>query len=254
MANGDGDRFFIETEGWDEEALKLGLAWLVGYATKNGYSEAAIAVGIKDQIRRMEPALPTSLSDPLHKHGEVRASGLTLKVILDRRMPFEFTEGPILAVWKSDRTLDKIDDLGAPAICVITWIEGELEEWKAAWGPTDLRAGEAVEATEISNPVVLVALEGLTSLVNIGTGLSHPSDRGAAINTFRILKANGEEYSPSEVRAWAAGHGWRAEDATELGEVASKVAAGKRLRGEKMLSDDVIDHWRAEASEADADD
>lgn len=254
MSHEDADRFFIETEGWDEDALKLGLAWLVRYSTENRYSVAAIAVGVKDQIRRMEPALPKALSDPLQKHGEVRADGLTLKVILDRRMPFEFTEGPILAVWKKDSTLDKIDDLRAPAICVITWIKGELEKWKAAWGPIDLRAGEAVPAAEISNPVVRRALEGLTSLVNIGTGLGHPSDRSAAIRTFRILKANGEQYDPDEVRAWAASHGWTAEDATELGEVASKVAAGKRLRADKMLRDDVIELWRAEASEANDED
>jgi hypothetical protein len=250
MPSGNADRFFVETEGWDENALKIGLAWLVRYATENGYSEAAIAVGVKEQIQRMEPALPKALSDPLRKHGEVRADGLTFKVILDRRMPFEFTEGPILAVWKKDSTLEKIDDLRAPAICVITWIKGELQKWKDAWGPIDLRAGEAVQAREISNPVVRRALEGLTALVNIGTGLSHPSDRSSAVNTFRILKANGEPYDPDEVRAWAASHGWSAEDATELGDVASKVAAGKRLRADRMLRDDVIDLWRAEASEA----
>src|SRR5690242_11069450 len=119
----DTDRFFIEAEGWDGDALKLGLAWLLRYATENGHAQAAIAVGIKDQIKRMEPALPTALSDALTKHGEVTTDGLTLKVILDRRMPFDFTEGPILAVWKKDSTLEKIDDLRAPAICVITWIK-----------------------------------------------------------------------------------------------------------------------------------
>jgi hypothetical protein len=93
MPGEDSDRFFIETEGWDEDALKLGLAWLARYAAENGYSEAAIAVGVKDQIRRMEPVLPKALSDPLQKHGKVRADGLTLKVILDRRMPFEFMRG-----------------------------------------------------------------------------------------------------------------------------------------------------------------
>jgi hypothetical protein len=245
----DVDRLFIETEGWDEDALKLGLAWLIRYATEKGYSQAAIAVGAKAQIKRMEPALPQALADALTKRGQVRADGLTLKVILDRKMPFDFAEGPILAVWKNDRTLDKIDDLRAPAICVITWSKGELEQWKAAWGPVDLRAGRAVEAAEISNLVVLRALEGLTSLVNLGTGLGHPSDRSAAINTFRILKKNGEDYDPDEIRAWAARHGWMAEDATELAEVASKVAAGKRLKAETMLRDDVIDMWRAEAQD-----
>jgi hypothetical protein len=32
------------------------------------------------------------------------------------------------------------------------------------------------------------------------------------------------------------------------------VAAGKRLRSDKMLRDDVIELWRAEAADANADD
>jgi hypothetical protein len=238
------DRYFIETEGFDREALELGLAWLVQYATEHGHQTAAIAVGIKKQLERMQPALPPATAQALMKQGEARLSGIRVQAILDRKMPFEFTEGPILAVWKKDATLEKLDDLRPPAICVITWIRGELEDWKAAWGPVDLRSGSEAKPGEVSDPVAFQALVSLTASVNLGTGLSHPSDRSTAINTFRILKANSIPFDPDEVRSFAARNGWNAEDATELRDVARKVLEGRRLRSDNMLRDDVIDFWR----------
>jgi len=241
------DRYFVETEGFDREALDLGLAWLVRYATAHGHQTAAIAVGIKKQFERMQPALPPGIAQALMKEGEAQFGGIRVQAILDRKMPFEFTEGPILAVWKKDSTLEELDDLRPPAICVITWIRGELEDWKAAWGPVDLRSGSAAKPAEVSNPVALQALISLTASVNLGTGLSHPSDRSTAINTFRILKANAIPFNPDEIRSFAARNGWNAGDATELQDVARKVLEGRRLRSDTMLRDDVIDFWREEA-------
>ena len=241
------ERFFVESVGWDGDALALGLSWLVTYAKEGDYRSAAISVGIKDQIKRMVPALPEQIAAPLFKSGQFESEGLTINLMLRSKRIFEFSEGPILAVWVRDRELEVIDDLGAPAICALTWSEGNIDAWKEAWGPTDLRSGEASATATIDNPVVEAALKSLTGSVNLSTGLSHPSDRDAAIGTFRILQRNGEVFSSAAVRAWAASHGWRADDASELGDLAQKVIEGRRLRGGNYLRPEVIEIWREEA-------
>lgn len=247
--NDSTERFFAEAEGWDGEALGLGLSWLVRYAIEGGYQRAAISVGKKEQIKRMKPALPEQLAAPLFKHGEIVAEDVSLVLMPRSKRYFEFSDGPILAVWVRDRELEVIDDYRAPAICAITWSEGNIDAWKAAWGPTDLRSGQASAAATVDDPVVVAALESLSATVNLSSGLGHPSDRDAAIDTFKILQGSGHLFQSAAVRAWAASHGWRAEDASELGELAQKVIEGRRLRGGGYLRPEVIEHWREEAAE-----
>jgi hypothetical protein len=100
----------------------------------------------------------------------------------------------------------------------------------------------------ITNPVVERALDSLTRLVNLSTGLGHPSDKAAAVGLFRILNGGGERYDPAEVAAWAANNGWGLAGARELGEVAAGVIAGRRYQVDRSVwREDILKLWQAEA-------
>ena len=246
------ERFFIETRGFDAEALKLGFSWLFEYARTHGHSVVGLVVASKRQIEALEPVLGAAATKQLLSTSrEVQVAGFTLKAMLEStRMPFEFTDGPILAVWSRDDRLAKIDGLRAPAICAITWSEGTIDEWKANWGPIDLKSGSAEKALDISNPVVRQALIGLTASVNLSTGLTHPSDRSHAVAIFKLLVSGGEKYDPDEIRAWAVKNGWEAEDAAELEDIARKIREGRNLRSDWRLGPEVLERWRSEAKAA----
>lgn len=70
--------------------------------------------------------------------------------------------GAVLAPWASRRFLDGIDDDLAgqvSAVCVIGWVEGQHEEWKAARRARDLRdPGSAPAAGPALDPVVVAAM------------------------------------------------------------------------------------------------
>jgi hypothetical protein len=162
-------------------------------------------------------------------------------------------EGPILAVWTRDKSLDKLDTTGAVAICAAPWNPDNIVDWKANWNPIDVRTGQhGGSDTTVSNLVVAKGLEHLTDRVNLSTGLAHPSDRSAAIHLFRLFVQGGESYIPDEIRAWAVRHGWQPEDARELAELAEKVQQGRRLKASSGAEwrGDYLELLRSEVAES----
>lgn len=92
-------------------------------------------------------------------------------------------------------------------------------------------------------------MKSLTSRVNLGTGLAHPSGKPAAIWMFRLLKQAGEAYDPNETQAWAASHHWRADHARELADIARKILDGRRVKARGPAgASDIISRRRAEAA------
>jgi hypothetical protein len=140
---------------------------------------------------------------------------------------------------------------GLKAFAVVPWDEDEIETWRQARGAVDLLGRQPVpEAPKIGDPVVEEAMRSLTRIVNLSTGVRHPRDRSMAIHAFRILKRNGHDYDPAEIRAWAMANGWAADDARELGEYAEGVQRGKAYQaGPSMHNRQIIRTWRKKAAE-----
>jgi hypothetical protein len=71
---------------------------------------------------------------------------------------------------------------------------------------------------------------------------------------FRMLRDGQESYSSGEVRAWAVRHGWRPEDARELGDLAQKILDRRALRAgsDGRWRTDALEQLRREVDETDA--
>jgi hypothetical protein len=243
----EAKRFYFDIEGRDDQALKEGFTWLLGEALG---SRGVVAVPGLGQVENLVPGITAAEATTLKKEKRVQRLGTTIELVTERAGgPAAIAGKPILAVWVDDDQLEKIERKRPSAICVIPWLRSDIERWRDAYAPTDMRSGEAaVGKSAITNPVVERALESLTSRVNVSTGLGHPSDKAGAVGVFRILKAGGERYDPAEVSAWAANNGWSLTGARELGEVAAGVLAGRRYRvGRHGWRDDILEQWRAES-------
>jgi len=203
------------------------------------------------QIEPLAPAIGANGVTALQKNRRIRASGIDIELFTERTLRMTYRHGPALAVWADDKQLDKIENLGATAIGVIPWNCADITTWKRAWNPVDLRTGDTpnTAAATITNPVVLAALQSLTTRVNLSTGLGHPSDKAAASQLFIALRNAGERFDPDQVHAWAASHGWRANHARQLGELAQKIADGRTVCSgpQQAWRTDIVDLWRADA-------
>lgn len=244
-------RYFIDAHGPDDDAVAEGFAWLLRSVTQNASRRGAVFVSGLRQVEGLGRAIGTDAADALRKDRQLRVDGVTIELLIGKKLPFSFEEGPILAVWVGDEQLDKLDGLRAPEICAIPWAQGDIDGWKADRNPVDVRTGQTAGLEEtIENPVVARAMEYLTNSVNLSTGLGHPSDKESAIGMFRILVAEGEPFEPDQIRGWAVRHGWQPRHARDLAELAEKFKAGRQVRGgkRKMWRDDVIEIWRQDRS------
>ena len=245
------ERFFVDAYGPDDDALKAGFVWLLRFAEEHDCSRAAVFVPTVRQVESLGRVIGAPAAKALSKDRQVPSGNLTIDLLIQRGLPSSYSQGPLLAVWVDDKQLDKLDALWAPGLCVIPWVETDVEGWKTNWNPTDARTGEAAGTEDtVTNPVVAAALESLTSTVNLSTGLAHPSDKASAVQLFKALKAAGEDFEPDQVRAFAVRHGWDADDARALGELAQKVKDGRQVRGgnQRMCRDNIVDSWRADAA------
>jgi hypothetical protein len=119
---------------------------------------------------------------------------------------------------------------------------------------------EATPEVPILDPVVVKALENLTSFVfrprrfsglrleKRSKSLADPGARAGAVHTFKHLKHHGYSYEPTAVALWATTHGWKADDADELSTYAAGVLAGERYHTyPDPFGLTAVDRWRAGA-------
>lgn len=242
------DFYMVDAQGSDEEAYAKGISWLVDYATKSGVRDAAIVVPSLRQVESLAEKLGLD-GNRLRKDRALRIGAVGVAVMISKDLSYRRFNGPMLGLWVDDDILPKMEDMDPSAICAIPWLHTDIQKWKAARAPIDLRTNQRPASPSISNAVVEVALRHLTHSVNLTTGILHPSDKDHAVSTFMALRDAGETYSAPEVRAWAVANGWSARHADDLAEVAEKIADGRKIRssGRYSFRDDVVDRWRAEA-------
>jgi len=220
-----------------EEDLATAFAWAAERAGQLGCSITVVAPTRQHFRDGRLAKLPASVGQETPR---------TLGEIGHRAQPV------VVSCWPTAKDLDQLDGLHSlKALVVVPWNEEKIDTWRRARGALDLLGRQpAPPAPTISDPVVEVALNNVTSRVNLSTGLSHPDDRSAAIQALQLLKRNGYQLQPDEIRGWAMANGWRADHARQLGEYATGVLAGRAYRtGRLQWKSQIIAIWRREAAE-----
>jgi len=225
--------------GRDHETA-VALDWLSGQQTSDGA-----------QLLVLAPSKQALDESPVIR--QIRSSLLLFSVKTFKAAPGAWSGGPALALWPTTAMVELLDQHhGTRALAVVPWQLDEIDVWIRARRPADLLGiAPQADAPQISDPVVRVALEGMTNGINLGTGLSHPSDKARAVQTFRVLRAGGHRWATAEVQAWALAHGWTASGAADLARYADGIAAGRSFRtSREVLRRDILDVWRADVRNA----
>ncbi len=158
--------------------------------------------------------------------------------------------GVVIALWPDEKHLLAADESSATeALVSVTWNAKDTLGWAQAKN-ADPIGGTRPDISPIVavDPVVAVAVEGLGVLV----GQHKPVDRyyrGAIGKGLTILRRAGYALDADALHTHAIGHGWRADNADTLRDVANRINEGRVIQGIKdaPLRDDVLDHWRARA-------
>lgn len=99
-------------------------------------------------------------------------------------------------------------------------------------------------------PLVEDALKSLAAMVNLSTGIIHPSDESAAKEYFNVLYKEGEPLLCSEITEWTKCNGWKPAYAKDLGKLAQKIGSGGRVvvKNKGMLKPNIIEILKARVS------
>jgi hypothetical protein len=235
-------RYLVPPQGPEVEPIKGALA-LLQRLCDDFRRDAILLLPTKRNIQShtMETALGPHAAKALRKGKPVSLAGgwnVTLKT--QRTFRDHWTSHVIIAVYPTKKMLDQIDTAtSAPAVIVVPWIMEQVAEWRKTWNPHVLGQTPTPPERLIESRLVEEALKMLTRTVNLRTGLSHPSDREAAVQILRLLYQNGEVYDPHSIRAWALRNGWDPEGADQLREVAQAILDRRRIRQGPQ-------YWRAD--------
>lgn len=142
-----------------------------------------------------------------------------LDFILPSKISFNNSSGTILAIYCTPDDMNKIDsNSSANSIIFVSWLLEEADIWESTWHNNGLNIvhGEPSQQIEILPEDITSALKRLTSIVNLSTGLAHPSDQKHAQRIFKELQEKGCKADEQAVANWAIANGWNARHLDEL--------------------------------------
>jgi len=245
------EAFFVNSEGPDDTAALKAFQWLL----KRSESNCFLAVNVYGNLGGViSGVLGDEAIKVLKKTGTLRLKNKNIILVTERNFIYDGKNSPLLGFYPTRSFLDKLDSIqNLSAILILPWIMKNIEPWIRTRNAVDLETQQRVEEPRlIDNKVVVQALKSLTATVNVSTGITHPLDKEAAVQTFTILRDAGESFNPADVKAWLIRFGkWNATDAQEVAAVAQKVLDRRRLRkGRPHWRKDILKIWREEAEQA----
>lgn len=203
--------------------------------------------------RKVAERSPTPPDVVLLTHTKAQPGFMALDAVLGVRGAKALAKGPVALPWGSQLRSETLQTLKSsvvgpkPAIAIVYFAEpkildtvdglrnlagvivvpdqpGGADAWTARWGPVvHGQAQKATPAPLITDPVVVRALEGLSKMVNLSTGLHNQRDKAYADEVLRILRAKRHADPSDQIKSWAIRNGWRPDGAADLEVLARKV-------------------------------
>ena len=245
------ERWYVEDiqDDPDNLAVGAGIEWLAQRASELG-EPGAVLVPVARQIEELVRAVSAIGSISFSpRDQQFNVGGTKLDVVTHAKaFNWGYAKGPIFVVWGARKGIEVAEEMRPPVLLVLEWNEGELEEWKATWGPINLASGQPSEPAE--TPAVIIG--ALRDLSLGDRDIVHPLDKGRAIDTLKMLRLGGVRLDPGVIRAEARRQGWPSDGAGRLEELAKKVAEGRQVKGGRgRISEkdarDAVEHWKQRA-------
>lgn len=244
-------RVLVPLDSQDEQTFGLALAYAEQIAKAAGVSDVILLTHTKGQLdgtglsRFLGPAASKGLTKGktvnLSWGGKVH--GQTMKTL-----GYQARSSVVIAYYADESLLDFVDGLhGIAGAVAVPWVPGEADGWAARWSAHVHGQGKQPPRVLIDDPVVVRALETLTTIINLSTGLGHPRDKQMANENLRILRAKGHGDPSGTIKSWAIRHNWSPTAASDLEALAKKVWS---LKSKPSLSgfhdpDGRYDRWKA---------
>lgn len=235
-----------------ERTVAQGLQWLSKCLGPSG--RGAVIVPTVNHIREsMFGAVLGKAAKAVHQDRTltlpVKGGSARIEVLSATQATTAQSPTAILMLWPSDKVIADVDRWYPEApMLAVAWSNERAADWESRFGFTAL--GAKTESTQLpSYPVVLRGLEWLTTLVNLSTGIAHPSDREAFVGLLYALEEAREKIDPEFVQRALVELGWTIDHARSAGALATRFVHGTRPRRgtHSWVSPEKIRAWQVDA-------
>lgn len=181
------ERYIVE-RGADQ--VPMAFRGMVTLAKDNGIANITLVVPKKAGWEHsiIGEFLGQAVAKALIKGQSVRLEGVTVSLESPQTFRPIPGQGLLVGAHISVKDMGKLEDAwGTQILVYLPWNDLEAQEWKATWYPQTIGSkSEEAQTSSLSVPVE-EALKRLTDMINLGTGLGHPSDKRHAQKTFDKL-------------------------------------------------------------------
>ena len=212
-------RVLVPVDSQEPEAFGLALAYAEQISKTADADDVILLVNTKHQLDHtgLSRFLGAAATKALNKGPVTLAWGGRLHGETIRTLRYPARRSVVIAYYADEKLLDFADGLNnIVGVVAVPWIPGEADSWATRWSAHIHGLPKPTPKALIDDPVVVSALETLTTVINLSTGLGHPRDKAMANEILRILRAKGHADPSATIKSWAIQRGWRPNHATNL--------------------------------------
>jgi hypothetical protein len=239
-------RVLVPLDSHSIEAIETAIGYAKAICEKAGVSDVILLTHSKHQLDHtgLSRILGDRVVRALAKGPVGLGSGVSLHAQTMRTLRWPPRKSVLIVYYAETEILDFADGArNVAGVVAVPDLPGEADDWAKRWGVIIHGEDRKPPVPLIEDAVVVRALETLTQMVNLSTGLGHPRDKAFANEVLRILKAKGHVDPTPHIRSWAIRNGWKPEHAIKLEALSRKIWG---LKGKPSLSSFYNPHGRYE--------
>lgn len=212
-------RFLVENYGANVENAKLIFSESLKKAKELGAEALTLVVPAKTNFSN-------TIFDQVIGEKEIKAlcngkhltiENVSIELITPSKILHYEKYGVVVGLYLSEADFRGFHNIRfAEAISFLPWSEKEGKKWQSIWIPTVWGKSTWKTKPVQFNPDVEEKLQGLTTVINLSTGLAHPSDKKIAKERVREIKVIDPTLTDEAVLIWAIRNGWSPRHAEEL--------------------------------------
>jgi hypothetical protein len=221
-------RALIPLDSQDEQTFGLALGYAKEICKATGATDVILVTHTKGQLdgsTGLSRFLGPGPLKALNKGGTATLPwGARLHSETVKTLRYQARNAVVIAYYADEKLLDHVDGLHSVAgVVAVPWLPGEADGWAARWDTLVHGREKRAPTALIDDPIVVRALESLSTIANLSTGLGHPRDKEWANEYLRILRAKGHRDPSATIKSWALRRGWSLRGATDLETLAKKI-------------------------------
>lgn len=242
-------RVLVPLDSQSTEGFQVALAYANTICEKTASADIILLTHTKNQLdgTGLSRILGDRMVRALGKGPVALSSGVRLHAETMRTLRWPPRSSVLLVYYAETEILDLADGTrNVAGVVAIPDLPGQADDWAKRWGVLVHGEERKGPAPLIEDVVVVRALDMLTRMVNLSTGIGHPRDKDFADETLRILRAKGHSDPTPHIRSWAIRNGWKPEHAVKLEALSRKIweLKGKPSLAKFYNASERYDRWR----------